>query len=292
MNVQFTASEPETDTTIAVVGGGLAGLSMAACLGTAGIRTTIIDTEGEPDNRPFFEVDDNRTTALIQNSLSFLSACGVWEDCKEHSTPLKVMRIVNLPRGLMRKPSETDFHSEEVGADAFGYNVPNILLRRSLCKRLAELECVEHRYLSKVTQFDNKGPKAEIKLENGEKITAELVVAADGTDSPTRQMAGIRTTSWDYPQTAITCYIEHSKPHDYISTETHYPSGPFVLVPMHSQDGSLKRSSIVWVEESNRAKKLLSGPEENFIAALEQKLGDRLGTIELFGSQGASRSLP
>ncbi len=278
-------SKKQNHTTVAVVGGGLAGLSMAACLGTAGIKTTVIDTGSPPQQD--LECADNRTTALIQSSLSLLHACGVWADCAPYSTPLKTMRIVTRAGGLMRRGSETDFHAEETGEESFGYNVPNSLLRRQLCHKLTNCDAVTHHFEQRVVNFDNNTHKGRLTLDGGSEINADLVIAADGKNSFLRQSAGIKVTSWDYPQTAMTCTIAHSLDHNFISTETHYPDGPFVLVPLHNTAGERKQSSIVWVTETARAEDLLNASEETFLTALKGKVGSHLGQITCIGKVGS-----
>ncbi|WP_083921868.1 FAD-dependent monooxygenase [Kiloniella laminariae] len=273
-------SEPVTSQ-VQIVGGGLAGLSLAAALGSAGITTLLIDQEAPASTAPYSEATDNRTTALILNSINLLKACGAWEGCEEYATALTVMRIINLPRGRQTRASSTDFDSRETETSPFGYNVPNAVLRQVLCQRLSRLSSVTHLTQTRVDSMSYSENGWLLALSNGSKATAQLTVGADGKNSFCRKTAGIRSMSWPYPQTAITCYIEHSKPHQNISTETHYPAGPFTLVPMMG-----KRSSIVWVEETRLARKLLQQDDQTFSKTLIEKIGGRLGNVKLFGHRG------
>ncbi|WP_085900042.1 FAD-dependent monooxygenase [Kiloniella majae] len=266
---------------VQIIGGGLAGLSLAAALGAADIKTLLVDLEPPLPEDPYQDAKDNRTTALIQNSINLLNACGAWAGCEEYATALSVMRIVNLPRGKQKYPSSTDFDSREINDSPFGFNVPNAVLRRVLCTRLSELPSVTHLTSTKMETLESSENGYILGLSNGQQSIAELTVGADGKNSPSRKAIGIKSMSWPYPQTAITCYIEHSKPHQNISTETHYPAGPFTLVPMMG-----KRSSIVWVEETALAKKLLAQDDESFTKALKEKIKGRLGTVKLFGKRG------
>lgn len=292
------------DYAVVVVGGGLAGLTMAACLGTANIKTLILDRGQAPtpwregralppeEREAAFNVNDNRTTALIQSSLTLLEACGVWQDCKEASTPLKVMRIVNLPRGLMRQESVTDFRSGDVGESAFGYNVPNALLHQVLYKRLEELPSVTTCFNSNFKSIGLQPSHAAVTFsqkqqDHTKSVTAQLIIAADGANSPLRKALGIQSDGWHYPQTALTCFIKHSKSHEFVSTETHYPAGPFTLVPMHSPDGQPNRSSVVWVERRDLAEQYRKLDETAFKRKLAEKMRGRLGEFQVFGKCGA-----
>ncbi len=281
---QYPQQHPEQSqiqSQVQIVGGGLAGLSLAAALGTAGIKTLLIDLEPEPSETAFEDAKDNRTTALIQNSINLLNACGAWKGCEDYATALMVMRIVNLPRGAQKSPNSTDFDSREIENSPFGFNVPNAILRRVLVERLKNLSAVTHLTSTKMEKMEQTAEGYLLTLSNGETAIAELTVGADGKNSTCRKAAGIKHMSWPYPQTAITCYIEHSKPHQNVSTETHYPAGPFTLVPMMG-----KRSSIVWVEDTHLAKKFLSLNDEEFANELKKKIKGRLGSIKLFGKRG------
>jgi 2-octaprenyl-6-methoxyphenol hydroxylase len=80
----------------------------------------------------------------------------------------------------------------------------------------------------------------------------------------------------DYGQSAITCLIGHSRPHENISTEFHRSGGPLAFVPMNGNS-----SSIVWVERTGRAEEILRLKKEEFIAALESASGNDLGRLTL-----------
>ena len=85
-----------------------------------------------------------------------------------------------------------------------------------------------------------------------------LAIAADGRHSPVRRDAGIATTEWSYPQTAIVCTVAHERPHHGAAQERFLPAGPFAILPM-TDDGAVgHRSSIVWTERAGLVPALLA----------------------------------
>src|SRR3546814_20700119 len=66
----------------------------------------------------------------------------------------------------------------------------------------------------------------------GETIHGALLVAAEGRNSPTREVEGIRTTRWNYRHVAMVTAIDHEVPHANTAYEIFYPGGPFALLPM------------------------------------------------------------
>src|SRR5581483_8993991 len=214
---------------VAVVGGGPAGLTTAIALAAGGIETALIS----PPTRP-----DHRTTALLLGSVKALETLDIWPQCRSEAAALRVMRIVDDTDRLLRAP-EIRFEAQEIGLDAFGYNLENRHL----------LAALEARALPTIARIEDEASAVEISegrvsiaLKGGGGVTARLAIGADGRRSLCRSAAGIESDSRDYPQTALTFNLAHSRAHRNISTEFHTPSGPFTLVPLPGQ-----RSSLVYV---------------------------------------------
>ena len=85
----------------------------------------------------------------------------------------------------------------------------------------------------------------EIGLGVGETRNAALLVAADGIRSKLRALAGIKTVTWSYPQTAIVATVRHERPHNGVAVEHFLPGGPFAILPLKGN-----RSSLVWTERT------------------------------------------
>src|SRR5499426_2654500 len=113
-----------------VVGGGPAGLTTAISLAEGGVYTTLVGLR--PTNA------DNRTTALLAGSVAALETLGVWSLCVEKAAPLRTMRIVDDTGRLWRAP-EVKFAADEIGLEAFGYNIENRHLIEALAKRARNL---------------------------------------------------------------------------------------------------------------------------------------------------------
>src|SRR4051812_34307669 len=113
-----------------VVGGGPAGLTAAVALAVGGVPTVLIGRK--PPQA------DNRTTTLLASSVTALETLGVWELCAPQAAPLKVMRLVDDTGRLCRAP-EVAFSCEEIGLEAFGYNIENRHLVAALEARGAML---------------------------------------------------------------------------------------------------------------------------------------------------------
>jgi 2-octaprenyl-6-methoxyphenol hydroxylase len=201
----------------------------------------------------------------------------VWEHLQAQCEPLTSIRLIDDTGRLFRAP-EVTFQAHEAGLDAFGYNVPNdafvdvLSARASVTSNLTLLPTAGVR-----TARINAG-RATVTLAEGEELSASLIVAADGRNSPMREAAGIVVKTWSYPQTAIVTWFAHPRPHDGVSTEFHRSVGPFTTVPMPGRN-----SSLVWVEEPTEAERLLRLSDTDFRRAIETRLAGLLGTVGEIG---------
>ncbi len=249
---------------VVVVGGGPAGLTAAIALARAGVNTAVIARQ-----MPYA---DNRTTALLGGSIDFLRQLDVWPRCDDKAAALQAIRLVDDTGRLIRAP-EVRFSCDEIGLDAFGYNIENRLLLSALEQRAAEI--------SGLMRFDDEAdtvsPSEElvaIGTRHGKSISARLVVGADGRQSLCREAAGIGVRRRDLHQAAITFNISHSRPHRNSSTEFHTAQGPCVFVPLPGD-----RSSVVWVASPKEAERLVALSDEELSKAAEAQSHSTLGRI-------------
>ncbi len=151
-----------------------------------------------------------------------------------------MMRLVDDTRRLIRSP-EVRFSSDEIGLEAFGYNIENRLLMVAMEQRAAELPNLV-RIDDEAQSVVTGDASVTITTKEGQSLTVPLAVGADGRHSLCREAAGIGVKRRELNQSALTVNIAHARPHHDSSTEFHTGSGPCVFVPLPGQ-----RSSIVWV---------------------------------------------
>ena len=251
---------------VVVIGGGPAGLTAAIALAQAGANTALIARRA-----PYA---DNRTTALLGGSVDLLQALDVWRRCADRAAPLQTMRLVDDTGRLIRAP-EVRFSSDEIGLDAFGYNIENRALMAALEQRAAEL--------SDLTRFDDEADTVApydtmvaIGTAHGKSLSARLVAGADGRQSLCREAAGIAVKRRDLNQSALTFNVSHSRPHRNTSTEFHTPQGPSVFVPLPGN-----RCSVVWVAAPSEAERLIALSDDELSEAAERQSHSILGRLKV-----------
>ena len=254
---------------VAVVGGGLAGSVAALALARSGRKLAFI--------APALEKSDERTTALMDQSIRFLERLGVWENIAPSAAPLSVMQIIDATKRLLRAPT-AQFRALDVGLYAFGYNIPNNALTLTLDAAVAAEPNIT-KIEQSVETLDYSAERVAITLAGGSTISTDFVVGADGRKSTTRDAAGIGTRTWSYPQSALVLNFSHTLPHSNVSTEFHTETGPFTQVPLPGL-----RSSLVWVVKPEEAQRLIELPSDQLSRRVEDRMQSILGKVAVEGT--------
>jgi 2-octaprenyl-6-methoxyphenol hydroxylase len=260
------------DFELLIAGGGLNGLVLGIACAGAGLACAVVDRQ-DPAVMSATGFD-GRSSALAYGSQQVLSAVGLWSAIASEAEPILEIRVAddNAPLFL-------HYDHRELGGDApLGWIVENQVLRRALLAHARALPRLTLLAPLEVNAVETAPGAATAALADGRRMTVRLIAAADGANSPLRRAAGIRTIEWRYRQTAIVTTVRHERPHAGIAVEHFLPSGPFAILPMTGN-----RSSIVWTEREDLAKRIMALPDAAFAAELRARFGDFLGLIEPVG---------
>lgn len=252
------------DTEIIIAGGGLVGNALAIALAQGGIAVTVVDPL--PREAQLEAGFDGRTSAISSGSVRILTHLNAWPHIAPHAQPIHDIRVCDQD-----KPGFVHYSDKDVG-EPFGYIVENHILRRGLYLAL-EAEAGVRRITGKVTGFSTTGAAATAALESGERITAPLLIAADGRFSKLREQAGIPHRVISYDQTAIVCVIEHEHAHEGLALEKFYPAGPFALLPLKPTESGVHRSGVVWTEHDRDAPNYVKLSDAEFNEELQRRVG-------------------
>ncbi len=258
--------KPSETYDVAVVGAGPAGMVAAISFAQKGLSTLLL--------APGVNLEDKRTTALLQESVVYLSGLGVWNKLAPNAAPLRRMRMIDATGRLIRAP-EVTFDSAELDLDAFGYN----LLNKELNAVLEEFADKQNNLTfirEAAADYTFGDDHVAIEDAGGSFHHARLAVAADGRNSALRDAAGIEVKRWSYPQVAVVMNLDHDQPHGDTSTEFHTPTGPFTLVPLAGRS-----SSLVCVENAEGADRLYTMKDEFLERELEERAHSILGKFKL-----------
>ena len=266
-------------TQVLVSGGGVAGLGAAAAFGAAGFEVICVDPT-PPTTDEADEAADLRTTAFLQPAQALLAECGLWDRLADHAAALRIMRIVDAGGPTPEARLTRNFKSTEISDLPFGWNLPNWLLRREMVARLAELRNVSFRPGVALSGLLTRSSEARATLSDGQKVSARLVIGADGRNSTVRAACGIGVQATRYGQKALAFAVSHPTPHDGVSTEVHRSGGPFTLVPLPDRNG-LPCSAVVWMQTGPEVQRLAALPVPDFEAEMTLRSANVLGPLRL-----------
>jgi len=235
---------------VLISGGGMVGLPLGLALAQGGLKVVILDTA--PPAKLLEPHFDGRVSALAYASVRMLTALGVWDGLAPNAQPIREILVTDGQAGKPASPFSLHFDAQEVGADALGHIAENRHIRAALCQRAGACANLELKAPAAVKSLTVEAGGAVARLADGEEISAALVVAADGRESPLRSQMGVQIIGWSYPQTGIVATVEHERAHNGVAYEHFLPSGPFAILPMTGN-----RSSLVWTEAKAKAPALL-----------------------------------
>jgi 2-octaprenyl-6-methoxyphenol hydroxylase len=247
-----------------VVGGGPSGLAAAALLAEGGLNIALVAAHKRES--------DARTVALMQPSIRLLNYMTLWPGTLAAvAQPLQKLTLVDDSGDFFTAPRLT-FAADELGLEAFGWNIPLEQLCKALCDR-AQDKRVQF-ITAIVAGLQVSSEAATLSLLEDSPIEGRIILAADGRDSVVRRASNIKTKTWTYNQSAIAATFAHSAGHGDISTEYLRPMGPLTTVPLPN-----RRSSLVWMDWPPRIAHLMGLTEDDFAGELQAAMHGELGLI-------------
>lgn len=227
---------------------------------------------------PSAPVPSARAFAISAASKQMLSALGIWHQVAHAAQPVAAIDITDsaLDAGVRPIVLTYDNHTED--GEPATYIVPSSEMTAALAAAVAGEPSIRFMAPAQVSKTKTDGPAASLDLTNGDRLTATLMVAAEGRASPLRDMAGIKSVRWDYDQTGIVTIVAHERPHGGRAVQHFLPAGPFAILPLTGN-----RSCITWTEGADEAVRILALDDAGFLDEVDQRFGGRLGPLSLAG---------
>ncbi len=275
---------------IVIAGGGMVGVSLALQLDAvlpADVTICLVEgytlpgpvAGGKPDYHPSF---DARSTALSYSSRLIYQAIGVWDELRQWLCPIETIHVSS--RGHF---GSTLLRAIDHDWDALGYVVENAWLGNALVQALHRRDRVELRSPAKVVAAQPRENGTRVRLQGGEdtELDTALLVVADGAGSALREQLGVAVEEQPYREHALIANVATAEPHRGCAFERFTDEGPLALLPLLPAPGGENRSALVWTLPPERAEQLLDCPPENFLGALQERFGYRLGRLQQVGER-------
>lgn len=268
---------------VAIVGGGLAGLSLAILLKNSGFRLALIDEQA-----PSVAMDHNfsRPLSINYGSYRILGKAQLHQVINPFLTPIKKV-YVSEKYGL----GSVIFNADDYHIPALGYVAPVAEFASIFRQLVSSQRNVDSFYCSKVTQINTHDSGVVLTVCSDaatQSISAKLVVGADGSRSLLRQLLNISTTDTPCHEQAIVATIACARHHNYVAYERFTPEGTLAILPMDEHSAYVSGAfaalrthghqvGLVWTLPQVRAMYYLELADAQFLQKVQEQLGYHLG---------------
>jgi 2-octaprenylphenol hydroxylase len=211
---------------------------------------------------------------MSRASERLLAACGVWNALPRARIFAYERMCVWDASGTPQGAGSLTFDCAQIGEPNLGYIVDGHALHWQCLQSARALGVVMIE--GAVESIQSGDDEVMLRLDDGRGLRSKLLVAADGTESKTRELLKIGTAGHAYHQDALVAHVQTAKPHGNTAWQRFLRTGPVAFLPLN--DG---RSSIVWSVARARAASLRAMDPEAFGTALTEASGEALGPCKL-----------
>lgn len=259
---------------VVVVGAGPAGLCFARSLAGSGLAVAVV--EKQPRAAIADPAFDGREIALTHASRRILERLGLWE--RFDPADISELRDAKITDG--DSAHALRISADDGRSDRLGWLVPNHVIRRTVFAAVDAQDGVELIAGCGVAAVAEAHGGVEVALEDGRRIRARLLVAADSRFSQVRRMLGIGARSRDHGARMMVCRFEHTRPHHHVAWEWFDYGHTLALLPLNGNVSSavLTLSPALMAEAEAMDDAALA-------ADLEQRMRGHLGQVTMTGTR-------
>lgn len=246
---------------ITIIGAGLVGKSLALALSPLGFEIALLESHLENSRA---NPSQDRPLSLSYASVEILRSIGIWPSLAETAVPIHEVHVSEQGRfGRMQ------FSAEEMQVPALGQVVSFSKLQDILFTKISEASNIELVEVTKLNSISQHADKIIVNYSNDAKISARLLLGADGTQSDTRNLLRIPITEKSSDSVALIGHIVAQDEHHFRAYERFTDMGTMALLPLFSKN----HFRFVWTLSRGQAETL---NPESMRAAFEKSFYNRI----------------
>ncbi|WP_196228765.1 5-demethoxyubiquinol-8 5-hydroxylase UbiM [Kingella kingae] len=265
------------DTDILIVGAGPAGLAFARQFKNSSLRIIMIEKAPlESLQNPAY---DGREIALTHRSREIMQHLGMWQRVPENEIyRLRDAKVYNGTSDYtLHFPEPTQARGGKT--DRLGNLISNHNIRRAAYEEVAQMNNVELHCGVSVKHVETNDERALVELDNGDTLTAKLLIAADSRLSQTRRQLGIAADMHDFGRTVIVFRTKHSISNQHTASECFFYGRTLALLPLEEH-----LTNCVITITNTKAHELLDLSPEQLAKEAQKMLNGKLGEMEIAGT--------
>ncbi|EHL30881.1 5-demethoxyubiquinol-8 5-hydroxylase UbiM [Legionella drancourtii] len=259
---------------VIIVGGGPVGLCFAASVAKLGLQVVVIEQQSQ--ERLALPTRDGRDIAITHLSKKILTELGVWQHI-----PIDMVSEIKQAKVLNGSSSYAlDFHAKDAEQENLAYIVSNHLIRKAAFQNTTKYSNIS--LINNVTAIDaySTDKSAFLTLSNGEKITGQLLVAADSRFSTIREKMGISSAMTNFEKHIIVCQMESEINHNNIAHECFHYGYTLAILPLCNN-----KCSVVLTISPHKARLFMNMDAAKFHTEIEKLSFFKYGKMRLVGAR-------
>jgi 2-octaprenylphenol hydroxylase len=263
-------------TDIVIVGAGMVGALCALLAAEANFTVAVVHADlPQPLSADEYQP---RVSALNPASIALLKKTGVWSLISaKQASPFERLTVWDGVGG-----SELIFSAAMMGLTELGYMVTNAAVIAAAWACLEAHPLIQC-YLNQPLRLERRDAERQLVLTNGECLTTNLLVGADGANSWVRRFLGSPFAERSYDQSAIIAVIRSEKIHQQSAYQVFLPTGPLALLPLSDP----YHHALVWSLDNSALETRLNSHPEEFTQQLNRAFGARLGALTVLSERQA-----
>ena len=261
------------DFDIVILGGGLVGASLLCALKEQDLRVALIDKA--PIMNEEKAALDARALALSLTSVECLKMINIWPKMANKAFP--ILKIHVSKKGYF---GSSILEAKPPLLPILGWVVNAGALNQAVNETVSEINNARIFRPEEILTLKKQNNLWQIQLSSRKRITAKLIVAADGTNSYFRQQQGIGIKMADHGQVAIVANIGLEQSHQGVAYERFTSEGSIAMLPFGD-----KQVKAVWIVPASMSERLKALEKPKFLSELQQSFGYRLGNLIQCGKQ-------
>ncbi|QWD78118.1 FAD-dependent monooxygenase [Polynucleobacter sp. MWH-Svant-W18] len=280
-----THSAKKRSADVVVIGGGIVGKACALGLAQIGLQTLEIAPDLEQAiTSPQGSEWGQRIYAFSPSTQKLLSHLQIW-DALDH-TRMQAVRDMRIFGDRGELQDQLHLSAFEAGTPQLAWIGESNLIEHTL-DQASRFQNKLERINDAVDRIDVDADGSTLHLKTGGSIHAQLVIAADGANSPIRASLGITTSEESYSQSAVVANWTCTYPHLETAYQWFLPGGDIVaMLPLPG-----KQISMVWSTSPEHAADLLklnqAQWQERFSSIAKGAILKQLGDLTLNSTPAA-----
>lgn len=248
-----------------IVGGGLAGASLAVALRDSRYRIALV--EHQPPRIP--EGWDSRIYAVSPANVRFLDSIGAWKHLdSSRMAPVRAMQVYGDAGG------EVSFSAYDTGVPELAWIIESSLMVCEFWESAKRQSNLTLFCPGRPQALEMREDAAVLTLSDMQVLSAKLLVAADGRDSWVRSAAGLIAHNTPYGEKGLVANFATERPHRDIAYQWFMDNGVLAYLPLPGD-----RISIVWSAPDTLADELCALPPQVLADRVAEAGGHALGRL-------------